>query len=98
MSAINPDGNEVGGWNEPALWMFPPDECLDRDEAARVQGDHGLVVEDELIALEGSAQIHLEAETFHRRGVHRGVEDLEARAAVLLRAIHGEVGASQQVL
>src|SRR6185295_5593995 len=52
----------------------------------------------ELLALDRLAQLVLDLEQADRAGVHRAVEDLVARAALGLRAVHRGVRVAQHVL
>src|SRR4029078_13021191 len=92
------DVDELTGRDEPALRMLPPEQRLDRHDPAAVERDPRLIVNSKLITLERAAQIGLEAEPPHRDFVHAGVEHLEARPALLLRAIEGEIGAPKEML
>ena len=72
--------------------MAPAHERLDGHDLARVEVDERLVVELELVALERAPQVLLEREPLHHALAHAGVEQLEARAAAVLGAVHGDVG------
>ena len=60
--------------------------------------DHRLIEDAELVALERPPQARLELESRHQALVHRLVEDGVARAALGLRAVHGDVGVAHDVL
>ena len=55
-------------------------------------------MQEQLIPFDGAAQIHLHSQALHRSRVHRWVEYFESAATVLLRAIHREIGAAQEML
>ena len=60
--------------------------------------DDRLVVDDELVALDGAAQLVGELEPLVDGRLHRGLEDLQAVLAVRLGRVHGDVGVAQQLL
>ena len=61
-------------------------------------GDDGLVVEPELRALDGAAQLRLQAQAGQGARVHAVVEDLEGGRALQLGAVHGGMGVAQERL
>ncbi len=80
---------EVGGLEQTAFRVHPPDQRLDAVDRARAQVDARLVVEDELVG--GDRLLHL---LLHRRpgahaGVHVVVEEAETAAAGLLGPSQG---------
>jgi hypothetical protein len=86
------DGNELGGWNQSAIRLLPADQGLD---ARDLTGDKiylGLIVQQELIALDGAAQAAFKRLPLHRSEVHFRGEELEIVAAVFLGVVHGGVG------
>ena len=76
--------------------VVPAQERLDAADAAVVERDQRLVDEVQLAVVERVAQAALELETLHRTLAHRVVEDLAARLAHLLGAVHRRVGVAQQ--
>ena len=60
--------------------------------------DHGLVVQDELLVLERALQVGLQLQAPQRGVVHRGLEDLVATLALLLRHVHRDVGVAHERL
>ena len=78
--------------------VAPAHERLDGDDAAQVEVDERLVEELELVALERVPQVLLELEALHHALAHVAVEELEARAAVVLGAVHGDVGVAHDRL
>src|SRR6476646_8121185 len=83
------DVNEIAWRHQTALWMFPTQQCFDSDDSPTVQRDNGLVVHTELIPLERSAKVGLEAKPSHGFLVHARIEDLETSASLLFRTIEG---------
>ena len=63
-----------------------------------VERDDRLVVHDEVLALDGPAQLGLEREQPHRVPVHLLVEDLVPGPTRRLGPVHGDVGVAQDVL
>ena len=76
----------------------PSAEALERGQASRAQGDDGLVVETELSALDGAAQLGLQAQASQGARVHAVVEDLEGGWALQLGAMHGGMGVAEERL
>ena len=92
------DRDEDGRDDHAALGVVPADQRLGADDLAVVHVDLRLVEQLQLAALERVAQAALEVETLGGLLAHRVVEDLAARLAELLRAVHGGVGVAQQRL
>ena len=80
---------------EPAFGVLPAHEGLHADDAAAAQRDLGLEVQDELVVVEGAAQLAQELEALGRVGVARGRVGLDVRAGAL-GLVHGDVGVAQQ--
>ena len=76
--------------------MVPADQRLDPGEVVGAELDLGLVVQLELVAGEGEAQVALERLARLQPGVHAGLEEAEGVAAFLLGAIERDVGVLQQ--
>ncbi len=78
--------------------MLPANECLEPDD--RPVGDlhGGLVVHDQLVAVERAAQVGLELEAIERGVVERRLVPAHARLAVLLREVHRHVGVADQLV
>ena len=72
--------------------MAPADEGLHSDDAVRAQVVDGLVVEDELAAIGGAAQIAFQRQPVEHVVVEAGVEHLEAGLAHAFGHVHGDVG------
>jgi hypothetical protein len=78
--------------------MLPAHQGLGADDAAAAQRDLGLVVQHELVALEGPPQLTLQVETEAGPRTHRHFEDLIPGPASFLGPVHGQVGVAQQVV
>ena len=76
--------------------VVPAQQRLDAGHAAVVEGDERLVDEAQLAVGEGVAQAALELQALQRALAHGVVEDLAARLAHLLGAVHRRVGVAQQ--
>ena len=92
------DRDEVVRRHEPARRVLPADECLERDHPVLGERDDRLVLHDELVFLQGSAQVGLELEPGDRRRVHLGLVDPEATLALALGAVHRGVGVAEQLV
>jgi hypothetical protein len=77
--------------------MLPAHERLDAGHAAIRQSHLGLVVEDQLLAIERAAELAHQGQPSSRGLVVAGVIDLLPRA-VGLRKVHGRVGTAQQLV
>ena len=97
-AAVLGDRDELAGVEQAALGMVPAHQRLEADDLAAAQGDHRLVVQLELVAVERVAQLALGLEPAHGAGPHLGVEDLAAPAPALLRPVHRRVGVADQQL
>ena len=78
--------------------MLPAHERLHAGDPSRAHGDHRLVQDAELLALDRETEVRLELEQRHGVRVHLLVEHLVARLAVRLRAVHREVRVAEQVV
>jgi hypothetical protein len=90
--------HEFARQDEPALRVLPSQEGLHTGDPAGLERDHRLVVEEELAALGGPAEVGLQLQAAERGRVHGGVEQREAATAAVLRSVHGHVGTAEQVL
>ena len=81
-----------------AAAVGPAAERLEAGDLAGRRLDHRLVEDAQLRVLERAAQAGLELEPRHHPLVHGLVEDRVARAALGLRAVHGDVGVAHDVL
>ena len=79
---------------------FPPHECLERDHRARVGVDDGLVLQVQSAAARIGERVGervLDVFAFHHVPLQRRVEDLDCRPAVALGAVHGRIGACEEM-
>ena len=96
--ALLGDGDERAGEHDALARVAPAHERLDPDDPALVEVDERLVVELELVALERVAEVVLELEALGHAPADGGVEELVARAAVVLGALHRGVGVAHERL
>ena len=78
--------------------MVPAYQRLERADAILLEIEERLVVELELAALDGQAEVGLELPTLLGALVEAFLEESEGTAASFLRAVKREVGAPQQRL
>src|SRR4051812_8310659 len=90
--------DELGRCDDAVAGAIPADERLDADQALVGDVEDRLVVDAELLALDGAAQVALGAQPDERVLAHLLVEELVAPAAALLRAVHRGVGLAQHRL
>ena len=87
--------NSAGG-NEAAARVLPAHQRLDADSRPLASSDDRLVVEHELLALDGALQVREQLEPLEHRCLHARFEDLVAALAVRLGDVHRDVGVAQQ--
>ena len=80
-----------------ALRVAPAHEALDADDLLRRGGDQRLVLQEELVALEGAVQLGVERQPVRLLLVQPGVEELPAVAAGVRGLPHGGVGVAQEL-
>ena len=90
--------DEVVGLNDAARRVLPADQGLHPGGAHVAQVDRGLVGEEELVVLEGFAQVHLEFHAVLDGVLHAGLEHDVAVLAVPLGPVHRDVGVAQELL
>ena len=90
--------HELGGRHEAADRVLPAHERLRGDDPAGVERDDRLVLDDHLLALDRLRQLLLEVVAAQDRGGHLRLEELEARLALGLRLVHGDVGVADQLV
>ena len=96
--ALLGDGHERARQHDALAGVAPAHERLDGHDAALVEVDERLVVELELVALERVAQVVLEREALDHAAADVLVEELVARAAQVLGALHRHVGVAHERL
>ena len=78
--------------------MVPADQRLEGHDLPVGHRGDGLVVDDQLVVLDGVAEVVVDLEAGHRVDPERLVEHLDARPAAVLRLEHGGVGLLEDVL
>ena len=90
--------DEAARIDAPPGRVLPTHERLDALHRARVDLDDRLVVEEELVAVEGVGQVGAQLEALEHLLAHAGPVDLPTRLAVVLGRVHGDVGVAEQRL
>lgn len=90
-SGVFGDGDEFGGGDESLLGVLPADEGFEAFDVAGLEGDNGLIHEEELVCLEGLAEVVFEVEPVLDALAHGDVEEHVAAFACELGFIHGGV-------
>ena len=78
--------------------MAPAHQRLDARHPAGGEGDHRLELEEELVVLDGAAEVGGALEPAQLAAMPRRRVDLVAIAARRLRRVHGEVGVAEQLV
>ena len=78
--------------------MEPAHQGFDRHHGAGIETNLRLIVDHQLAALDGLAQLGLEDQTLEGGGVHIGRVELVAAARMLLRPVQGGIGVADQRL
>ena len=91
------EGDEIIRRHDPALWMAPAHQRLDADQRSVLQGEERLVQNEQLRALDRTAQLGLEAARQSTDALG-GVEGPIAVPACLLGLVHHSVGVADQVV
>ena len=92
------DRDELIGRHQSALGVSPAQQRLEPDHALVAQLDQWLVVQLELVALDGVAQVALDRHPLDQAAAQSDVERLEAPTAELLGAVHRSVRVAQQLI
>jgi hypothetical protein len=90
--------DELKRRDQTAGGMLPTDQRFETHKASLGQLEVGLVVEEELLAVDRERQILLQLQPGESRGVHARIEDHTRVLPRTLRVIHGRVGLAQHVL
>ena len=90
-------GDELGRREQTAGGVLPAHEGFDAEQFAGVDGDLGLVEEDEFIVVEGLAELADQREAVEGAVVVAGGEVGEA-GPVGFRFVHGDIGLAEQFL
>ena len=97
-SGLFRERDELQRSEQPAARMLPAYECLEPVDPAGRELDGGLVVHDELVALQRAAQIGFELQAVERGVVQGRLEPAHAGFAVALGEVHGHVGVADQLV
>ena len=89
--------DEVQWRHQAALGMLPPHQGLDAQDAPVLRVHDGLVMEDELVLLEGDAQVALEGDALELAGVELGAIHDVAALALALGVHQSDVRVAQQL-
>ena len=89
-------GDEFVGAAQASLGIVPADQGLDADDGAILEADLGLVVQGELVLVQGPAQAAFDGQPLGGLGGHGRREEMEGVAPPSLAVIHGHVGATDQ--
>ena len=90
-------GMNSAGRDLAALGMRPAAERFDADHGLAAVVDDRLVGDAQLVVLDRRAQVVLEQLALEQVGVHRGVVDAGAIAALVLGAVERHVGVAHDV-
>ena len=96
-SGLLGEWDELVGEHEAAFRMPPAKQCLDPGDLTRLERDDRLVVELELLSGVRTLQVGLECKPLEHALVHGGLVDRVPRLPLVLRAVHGEIGAAQDL-
>ncbi|RMS60168.1 hypothetical protein ALP65_04561, partial [Pseudomonas aeruginosa] len=87
---------ELAGGDQPVLRMLPAQQRFHADHRSVRRQYLGLVVQDQLPALQGLAQVMEQLQLFLGVGVHRTLEEAVAVPSLVLGVIHRRVGIDHQ--
>ena len=90
--------DEVVGLNDAAQRVAPADQGLHSGGPHVAEVECGLVGEEELVLLQGFAEVHLQFHAVLHGLLHARLEHRVAILAVPLGAVHRDVGLAQQLL
>src|ERR1039458_105301 len=90
--------DEVRWLHDAASWVSPSQQCLDTRQRTGLEINGRLVDEEELVGLEGAAQVDGEGSVVLGRILHLLAEDDRAPLSTGLGAIHGGVRISEQLV
>ncbi len=71
-SGLFGERNEIVGRDDPALGVVPSEQCFETKERGIVNGNNGLIGENELLFLKSAAQVAFEGEPGEVIAVHLG--------------------------
>ena len=88
--------DELGRRHRAQLGAVPAQQRLDAGDARRSQIELGLVVQRQLVALDGAAQARLQRQPLERQRLQSAVVELEVVLALFLGVVHRDVGVLHQ--
>src|SRR3954447_12951971 len=91
------DRNKFGWRHQPAHGMLPANERLQRDDAAGVEIELWLIMQDEFLTLDRVTEMCFELKPVKRGGSHLGVEDRVTRLAPRFRLVHRDVRLAEEI-
>ena len=86
--------NSLGG-TTPSLGCCQRDQGLEPEHLAVDRGLR-LIVQEQLVACDGRAQIELQREALAQAAVHLGIEEADRMAAIGLGAVERGIGIGEQ--
>src|SRR5882762_1055966 len=90
--------DELCGRNEATLWMLPSQKSLCTGDPAGLERNNGLIVNGQLVVVDGPSEVRLQLQERHRADMHVAVKYLITCLPLRLGAIHRCVGIAQKVL
>ncbi len=90
--------DELGGRHQAPLRVLPAHQGFQPDDPAGIEQHLGLVVNPELVALEGPPEVALRFQALQDLVAHSFFEHLVPGFAFLLGAVHGDVGVADERL
>ena len=91
------EGDEVERGHHAALGMLPPHQGLDAEDLPVLRVHDRLVVQHELVLLQGRAKVALEGDALDLAGVDRGVIEDVATLALALGGDQRDVGVAKEL-
>src|SRR4051794_17352865 len=90
--------HELTRSHQSMLGVLPAHQRLESQDMLRAQLHNGLVVDCQLLPLNGLTQLSFELQSCKSTGTHLGIIDFIASFAPLLRAVHCDIGIPQEIL
>ncbi|MCY1276714.1 hypothetical protein D9M70_253820 [compost metagenome] len=90
--------HELRRGDQPAARVLPAQQRLGAGQAAAVAGELRLVVQGELVLLDGAAQVAFQLQALQRAGVHFRLVELVVVLAHFLGVVHRRVGVLHQLV
>ncbi len=96
--ALLGDGDKLGRGDQCAPRRLPADQRLDADDVAAIHQMLGLIVERQLLLVEGIAQLVVDVQAAIRLLLHGGVKEAASLATGRLGLIHGGIRLLEQII